>query len=86
MPEDWEIVGVVEDAKYQDTHGPAYATYFLPYFQSAVEKQPRRGAGEGGLEPHADDRAARCGRSCPILKARCETSWLKWILTRPLLV
>jgi len=31
---DWEIVGVVEDAKYQDTHGPAYVTYFLPYFQS----------------------------------------------------
>jgi len=32
---DWEIVGVVEDTKYQDAHGPAYATYFLPYFQSA---------------------------------------------------
>ncbi len=31
---DFEIVGVVEDAKYQDSHGPAYATYFLPYLQN----------------------------------------------------
>lgn len=38
-PADWEIVGVVEDAKYQDTHEPAYATYFLPYFQSASTKK-----------------------------------------------
>ena len=30
---DFEIVGVVEDTKYQDTHGPAYATFFLPYLQ-----------------------------------------------------
>ena len=30
---DFEIVGVVEDTKYQDTRGPAYATYFLPYLQ-----------------------------------------------------
>jgi predicted permease len=35
-PSDWEIVGVVEDAKYKDAHGPAYVTYFLPYFQSAA--------------------------------------------------
>jgi len=38
-PADWEIVGVVEDTKYQDTHGPAYATYFLPYFQSAARNK-----------------------------------------------
>jgi predicted permease len=31
---DYEIVGVVEDAKYQDTRGPAYATFFLPLLQS----------------------------------------------------
>src|SRR6516162_10635453 len=30
---DFEIVGVVEDTKYQDTHAPAYATFFLPYLQ-----------------------------------------------------
>jgi predicted permease len=30
---DYEIVGVVEDAKYQDTRGPAYATFFLPLLQ-----------------------------------------------------
>jgi predicted permease len=31
---DYEIVGVVEDAKYQDTRGPAYATFFLPLLQT----------------------------------------------------
>jgi predicted permease len=30
---DYEIVGVVEDTKYQDTHGPAYPTYFMPFLQ-----------------------------------------------------
>lgn len=30
---DFEIVGIVEDAKYQDTRGPAYATFFLPLLQ-----------------------------------------------------
>ena len=38
-PSDWEIVGVVEDTKYQDAHGPAYVTYFLPYFQSAARNK-----------------------------------------------
>lgn len=33
---DYEIVGIVEDAKYQDTHGPAYATFFLPLLQAAA--------------------------------------------------
>lgn len=32
---DYEIVGVVEDAKYRDTRGPAYATFFLPLLQAA---------------------------------------------------
>jgi predicted permease len=31
---DYEIVGIVEDAKYQDTCGPAYATFFLPLLQT----------------------------------------------------
>ena len=31
---DYEIVGIVEDAKYQDTRGPAYATFFLPLRQT----------------------------------------------------
>jgi predicted permease len=30
---DYEIVGVVEDAKYQDARAPAYATVFLPLLQ-----------------------------------------------------
>ena len=32
---DYEIVGIVEDAKYRDTRGPAYATFFLPLLQAA---------------------------------------------------
>jgi predicted permease len=35
---DFQIVGIVEDAKYQDPRVPAYATFFLPYFQSGAEK------------------------------------------------
>jgi predicted permease len=31
---DYQIVGIVEDAKYQDTRGPAYATFFLPLLQT----------------------------------------------------
>src|SRR5439155_5686045 len=31
---DYEIVGIVEDARYQDTRGPAYATFFLPLLQT----------------------------------------------------
>ena len=37
---DFEIVGVVEDAKYQDTHGEARATYFLPYLQIVQYAEP----------------------------------------------
>ncbi len=37
---DFEIVGVVEDAKYQDTRGPAYSTVFLPYLQRVDFTQP----------------------------------------------
>lgn len=40
---DYEIVGVVEDAKYQDTRGPAYATFFLPLLQPALPGEPLRG-------------------------------------------
>jgi macrolide transport system ATP-binding/permease protein len=32
---DYQIVGIVEDAKYQDTRRPAYATFFLPLVQIA---------------------------------------------------
>jgi predicted permease len=39
---DYEVVGVVEDAKYQDTRGPAYATFFLPLLQ-APSGEPVRG-------------------------------------------
>jgi predicted permease len=31
---DYEVVGVVKDAKYQDTRGPAYAMFFLPLLQT----------------------------------------------------
>jgi predicted permease len=33
---DFEIVGVVEDAKYQNARQPAYATYFVPFFQDPI--------------------------------------------------
>jgi len=38
---DYEIVGIVEDAKYQDTRGPAYATFFLPLLQTPSGDQLR---------------------------------------------
>jgi predicted permease len=31
---DYEIIGIVEDAKYVDTRSPAYATFFLPLLQT----------------------------------------------------
>jgi len=39
---DYEVVGVVEDTKYQDTRGPAYATFFLPLLQ-VPKGEPLRG-------------------------------------------
>jgi predicted permease len=42
----YEIVGVVEDAKYQDTHGPAYPTYFLPFLQMLAFDNPADNAGQ----------------------------------------
>ena len=47
---DYEIVGVVEDAKYQDTRGPAYATFFLPLLQTPPG-EPVRGW-VGAIELH----------------------------------
>jgi predicted permease len=47
---DYEIVGIVEDAKYQDTRGPAYATFFLPLLQAAPG-DPFRGW-VGAIELH----------------------------------
>jgi hypothetical protein len=43
---DFEIIGVVEDTKYQDTHAPAYATFFLPYLQPVQYTDPANVAGE----------------------------------------
>jgi len=36
---DFEIVGVVEDTKYQDARGPAYPTFFMPFLQ--MSKDPK---------------------------------------------
>ncbi|HYT22714.1 MAG TPA: ABC transporter permease, partial [Candidatus Polarisedimenticolia bacterium] len=47
---DYEIIGIVEDAKYQDTRGPAYATFFLPLLQ-APPGEPVRGW-VGAIELH----------------------------------
>ena len=39
-------MGVVEGTKYQDAHGPTYATYFLPYLQQVVYSDPADSAAE----------------------------------------
>jgi predicted permease len=39
---DFEIVGIVEDTKYQDTRGPAYAMFFWPLLQ-VPPGEPLRG-------------------------------------------
>jgi len=36
-PDEYEIVGVVEDAKYQEARRPAYATFFLPFLQTSKD-------------------------------------------------
>jgi predicted permease len=36
-PSEFEIVGVVEDAKYIDARGPAYPTFFLPFLQTSKD-------------------------------------------------
>jgi predicted permease len=36
---DIEIVGIVQDAKYQDARQPAYPTFFMPFFQ--ISKDPK---------------------------------------------
>ncbi len=36
---DFEIVGIVEDTKYQDARGPAYPTFFMPFLQ--ISKDPK---------------------------------------------
>jgi macrolide transport system ATP-binding/permease protein len=45
-----EIVGIVEDAKYQDTRGPAYATFFLPLLQTPPGEPLRGWVGAGKPE------------------------------------
>jgi hypothetical protein len=36
----YEIVGIVQDAKYQDARRPAYPTFFLPFLQRVTDKEP----------------------------------------------
>jgi len=47
---DYEIVGVVEDTKYQDTHAPAYATFFLPYLQHVQYADPADISGQAASQ------------------------------------
>ena len=35
--QDYEIVGIVGDAKYQDARGPAYPTFFMPFLQQTKD-------------------------------------------------
>jgi predicted permease len=43
---DFEIVGVVEDARYQNNHGIERPRYFLPYLQSVEYSEPSTMSGE----------------------------------------
>ena len=36
---DFEVVGIVEDTKYQDARRPAYPTFFMPFLQ--MSKDPK---------------------------------------------
>ncbi|HEV2118384.1 MAG TPA: FtsX-like permease family protein, partial [Terriglobales bacterium] len=50
---DYEIVGVVEDTKYQDARLPAYATFFLPFLQQIPrEDQSAQNAIDGSNYLH----------------------------------
>jgi len=71
---DYEIVGIVEDAKYQDTRGPAYATFFLPLLQTPPGESFRGWV--GAIELHVAGRpeniesavrkgTCRCGSESP---------------------
>jgi predicted permease len=51
---DYEIVGIVEDAKYQDTRGPAYATFFLSLLQTPPRESFRGWV--GAIELHVAGR------------------------------
>jgi predicted permease len=51
---DYEIVGIVEDAKYQDTRGAAYATFFLPLLQTPPRESFRGWV--GAIELHVASR------------------------------
>lgn len=42
---DFEIVGIVQDAKYQDARRPAYPTFFLPFLQTVTDKEPSYNTG-----------------------------------------
>ena len=42
---DYEIVGIVEDAKYQSAREPAYAMFFLPFLQTVTDKDPAYNTG-----------------------------------------
>ena len=43
---DFEIVGVVEDAKYQDPHGDPRPRYFLPYLQNVQYEESSHMSGQ----------------------------------------
>jgi predicted permease len=50
-PDDYEIVGVVEDTKYVDARGPAFAMYYLPYLQLINYDDPADKAAAMGSHP-----------------------------------
>ena len=77
---DFEIVGVVEDAKYQDSHGPAYATYFLPYLQNVQYADPADNAAEARRRTSRPSNCTLPGHQ-KTWKAPCDESWRRSIPT-----
>ncbi|PYR80049.1 MAG: hypothetical protein DMF86_01790 [Acidobacteria bacterium] len=61
---DFEIVGVVGDAKYQNARRPAYATFFLPFLQ-----QPARAGQVLGRSNYAKSIELYAGRPVPNIEA-----------------
>ena len=71
---DFEIVGIVEDAKYQAAREPAYPTFFLPFMQ--FSKDPKQavmiGSYIGDIELRVAGKPARLGTAVREALARID--------------
>ena len=70
---DFEIVGVVEDTKYQDAREPAYPTFFMPFLQDG--RKIRRLAFTDRFAIRRRHRTARRRQAARTCKPRCGRPW-----------